>query len=102
MNALVTGGCGFIGSSLTRELVRLGHSVTVVDDMSSGTLDSLAGLGIRVTFADFLHEFNESVKEEREVTVVQGDFSHPEVLSCVRDGDFDVVFHQAAIPRVVS
>lgn len=36
MRLLVTGGAGFIGSNLTDELVRLGHKVTVIDNLSLG------------------------------------------------------------------
>ena len=36
MRYLVTGGAGFIGSNTVDELVRRGHYVTVLDDLSSG------------------------------------------------------------------
>ena len=41
---LVTGGAGFIGSHLTRELVRQGHEVVVLDNLSTGKLANLAGV----------------------------------------------------------
>jgi len=44
MRYLVTGGCGFIGSNLVDELVRRGHGVVVLDDLSTGkesNLDSI-------------------------------------------------------------
>jgi nucleoside-diphosphate-sugar epimerase len=39
--ALVTGGCGFIGSSIAKKLVLEGWLVDVVDNMSGGSLESL-------------------------------------------------------------
>lgn len=36
MRALVTGGAGFIGSTLVDRLLADGHEVAVVDDLSSG------------------------------------------------------------------
>ena len=42
MKALVTGGAGFIGSNLVRQLVQSGHEVKVLDNLSSGFKDNLA------------------------------------------------------------
>ncbi len=42
MHTLVTGGAGFIGSNLVDRLLSEGHSVDVVDDLSSGKLANLA------------------------------------------------------------
>ena len=39
--ALITGGAGFVGSHLVDRLINLGHLVTVVDDLSSGSLENL-------------------------------------------------------------
>lgn len=42
MNILVTGGAGFIGSTLVDRLLAGGHRVEVADDLSAGTLSNLA------------------------------------------------------------
>src|ERR1700731_1796219 len=44
MRYLVTGGAGFIGSNTVDELVRRGHHVVVLDDLSSGKKENLGGL----------------------------------------------------------
>jgi nucleoside-diphosphate-sugar epimerase len=49
MRYLVTGGAGFIGSNTVDELVRRGHSVVVLDDLSSGKEDNLADLRNKIT-----------------------------------------------------
>ena len=42
VRALVTGGAGFIGSTLVDRLLAEGHAVDVVDDLSTGSLTNLA------------------------------------------------------------
>jgi len=42
VRTLVTGGAGFIGSTLVDRLLAEGHTVDVVDDLSSGSLANLA------------------------------------------------------------
>jgi len=44
MRALITGGAGFIGSHLTDELIKQGHHVTVLDNLSTGRLQNVAHL----------------------------------------------------------
>jgi len=79
--ALVTGGAGFIGSTLVDRLLADGHAVTVVDDLSHGKLANLEGA--RATGADRF-EFVEA-----DVLAVDWD----ELLERVRP---EVIFHLAA------
>lgn len=50
MRYLVTGGAGFIGSNTVDELVRRGHGVVVLDDLSSGKEENLAEVRNKITF----------------------------------------------------
>ena len=49
MRYLVTGGAGFIGSNTVDELVRRGHSVVVLDDLSAGKEENLADSRNKIT-----------------------------------------------------
>jgi len=77
---LVTGAAGFIGSHLAERLVALGHTVRVVDNLSTGILANLAALNGGI---EFLH----------------GDVCDPAVCREAVTG-IDVVFHLAALASV--
>ena len=104
--ALVTGGCGFIGSNLTKKLVELGWQVDVVDNMSNGHLELLEGLNLRVLlngsfFTMYMMQSpDRRNRKNEEVLVIQDDFSNDNILNAVYQENYDVIFHQAAVPRV--
>ena len=76
--ALITGGAGFIGSHLARALVGHGWRVHIIDDLSTGQRQNLAGLEGRAGFgASF-------------ASVLEHDVMEPLVAQT------DVVFHLAA------
>jgi UDP-N-acetylglucosamine/UDP-N-acetyl-alpha-D-glucosaminouronate 4-epimerase len=50
MRYLVTGGAGFIGSNTVDELVRRGHSVVVLDDLSTGKKENLSEVPSHIEF----------------------------------------------------
>lgn len=76
---LVTGGGGFIGSSLTEALLARGDSVVVLDNFSTGRRQNLKGI--------------------EAATLVEGDVCDPATLRRAMEG-VDCVFHEAAIPSV--
>ena len=78
MNYCVTGGCGFIGSHLVDRLVADGHSVSVIDDLSTGSRDNLN------PEARFI-----------QASILDGE----KLLDALRGAD--AVFHTAAWARVV-
>lgn len=50
MKYLIIGGAGFIGSNLTERLVSEGHKVTVLDNLSTGSLDNLSAVKNEIKF----------------------------------------------------
>jgi len=82
---LVTGGAGFIGSHVVDALVQRGHSVRVLDNLSTGKMENLAGAIDRI---EFLH----------------GDLAVERDLERAVRG-IDIIFHQGAlrsVPRSVD
>src|SRR5258707_38816 len=85
MRYLVTGGAGFIGSNTVDEIVRRGHSVVVLDDLSAGKEANFARAAGKVEF-------------------VRGSITDLDLMrTAVRDADY--VLHLAArtsVPRSVK
>ena len=82
MKALVTGGAGFIGSHLAEALCRRGASVTILDNLSQGSVENLAWK-----------------KHGDELEFVQGDVADEKLTQQLLAG-CDWVFHEAATPSV--
>lgn len=78
MRVVVTGGAGFIGANLARELRSDGDEVVVVDDLSTGNKANLDGLDVDLRVGTILDE---------------------ELLDSAMTGT-DAVVHLAAIPSV--
>lgn len=81
MRAMVTGGAGFIGSTLVDRLLAEGHGVDVVDDLSTGSLRNLASAR-----SDPEHEFQLHTL----------DVCDPSLVELIERRRPDVVFHLAA------
>jgi UDP-glucose 4-epimerase len=75
MHALVTGGCGFIGHALTKELLNRGWKVDIVDNLYIGKEARLA----------------------EGATFTGGDVR---AMENIKDVNYNVVFHLAALSRI--
>lgn len=75
LTSLVTGGAGFIGAHVTNELIKEGHKVVVLDDLSGG-------------FEDNIHP---------DSVFVKGSITDQELIEKLfREYSFDYVYHLAA------
>lgn len=78
MTICVTGGAGYIGSHMVRALLRAGHEVVVIDDLSSGHADTVPA-------------------PPAKVTLVRGDVRDRALVTrALRDHGVSAVFHFAS------
>jgi len=76
MRVFITGGAGFIGSHLADALIARGDSVTILDNLSTGSKENISHILDRVTF-------------------IEGDIRNQELAEQLTK-DADVVLHMAA------
>ena len=81
MKALVTGGAGFIGSTLVDRLLAEGHAVDVVDNLSTGNLANLA---------------DARAAASRQFSFQQIDIRSPDLMAIVERRRPEVIYHLAA------
>lgn len=74
---LVTGGCGFVGYELTKQLINKGYEVDVIDNLSIG-------------------------KESKDVSLIGAKFLGGDVraMENIPDKKYDYIFHLAALSRI--
>lgn len=77
---LVTGGAGFIGSSIAEELIRRGEKVRILDNFSTGKRENIA-------------EFMDGIE------LIEGDLRDLEIVKKAMEG-VDFVLHEGALPSV--
>ena len=80
MKVLITGGAGFIGSNIARELLAQKYQVTILDDLSTGRLENIKEFKSKINFT-------------------KGDIRNQVLLKKIFKG-IDYILHQAALPSV--
>ena len=88
MRYVVTGGAGFVGSNLTKLLVKEGHDVTVIDNLVKGKKENLSQVIEKIKFLNLdIRDYQELRKNLKNIdgvfhqaalTIVQDSFERPE------------------------
>jgi len=84
----ITGGAGFIGSNLAQHLVKSGYSVSILDNLETGSLSNLEGVNANLVRADL-----------KNLTEVDEFFQKEEIDFCVHLGALGSVPRSIDTPR---
>lgn len=82
MTYLVTGGAGFIGSNIVRELLKQGQTVRVLDNFATGKRENILPL-----------------MKDPQLTMIEGDLRSFHIVRAAVKG-VDYILHQGALPSV--
>ena len=114
MRYIVTGGAGFIGSSIVKKLVARGDDVTVIDNLNTGKEENLKSVIDKITFLkdsilnrELLEKQSQNIDgifHQAALASVQDSFSKPDeyhdvnvngtenILKLAKKNDFKVVY----------
>ena len=82
MHFAVTGGAGFIGNNIVKNLIKRGHNVCVIDNLNTGKLENLEPVRNKVDF--FKTDIRDFDKINQILTKMDGVF-HQAALTVVQD-----------------
>jgi UDP-glucose 4-epimerase len=82
MRVLITGGAGFIGSHLTEAYLKMGHTVYVIDNLATGSLNNIKSYQTDARYKNRLHLHTDTI------------LNYDLMLELI--GTCDIVFHLAA------
>ena len=89
MNILVTGGAGFIGSQIADKYIRLGHTVIIIDNMSTGVQDFINPQAIFYEM-DIRDDGVSDVFRKHKIDVINHHAAQIDLRKSVDDPKFDV------------
>ena len=89
MTILVTGGAGFIGSTIADAYLKLGHDVVVIDDLSTGVLENVPK-GVTFYQMDVRDEGVYEILHRHGVEVINHHAAQIDVRRSVLDPKYDI------------
>ena len=99
----LTGGLGFIGSHIARELVRLGYPTRIYDNFSSGRLSRIADIQkhIEIIRGDILDK-KSLTKAMKGATIVSHHAAQLEITKAIKDPYFDLTSNTVGTINVLE
>lgn len=101
MNILITGGAGFIGSSIADAYRELGHELVIVDNLSTGVLDNVPK-GAAFYQMDIRDEGLADVVREHNIDIINHHAAQIDVRKSVEDPRYDLAVNVLGSINVIE